>query len=152
MLKKLYFLILLFIAFIIFTYNYVFAQNSIDDMKNTANNVKNAVGNAENAVENTVKDVTNSVKNETNEMQNNAQNDAQNNSNNYSQDTMLRNNTSNYNATRTSSETNNGLFGMNSTTWIWLILAIAAIGIISLVYYYSAGVTNNNHNYKDNDE
>ena len=60
-------------------------------------------------------------------------------------------NTGNYNAQRTSTTANDTLLGMNSTTWIWLILAIAAVAIVALVYYYSAGVSNRN-NYDDNNQ
>ena len=42
-----------------------------------------------------------------------------------------------YNATRTSVDTQAGTFmGMNSTAWTWLIMAIAAIAIVALVWYY----------------
>ena len=50
-------------------------------------------------------------------------------------------NTTNYSTARTSTTgttSNNATFlGMNSTMWIWLILALAAIGIIAIVYNFS---------------
>ena len=55
----------------------------------------------------------------------------------------MANTTTNYNATRTS--TNPTFMGMSGTAWTWLIIGIAAIAIIALVWYYSMQVTNNNH-------
>ena len=39
---------------------------------------------------------------------------------------------------------NAGTFlGMNSTTWTWVVLAIAVVAIVALVWYYSNQITNN---------
>ena len=58
-----------------------------------------------------------------------------------------------YTAQRTATTTDGTMAGMNSTTWIWLIMAVLAVAIIALVYYYSAGLaTNNRNNYHNDDE
>ena len=52
------------------------------------------------------------------------------------------NNNNNYTVTRTSAD--NTMMGMNSTAWTWIIIGIAAIGIIAIVWYYTSQ-TNSNH-------
>ena len=56
-----------------------------------------------------------------------------------------------YDATRTATArtaNDNTFLGMNSTTWTWFVLAIAAIAIVGLVWYYAMQTKNeyNNHN------
>ena len=126
---------------------------------NAANTVRDAVGNAENTVENAAKDVSNTSKDVTGDIENGAAKTTDNVTNNtISRETTnnttvtgTTNNTGNYTATRTATTNNQALFGMNSTTWIWLIMAIVAVAIIGLVYYYSAAVTNKRH-YNNDDE
>ena len=126
--------------------------------ENMQNPVQNIVGGAENMAENAAKDVGNAVKdagesagnmaeNVANETKNivsnpvNAVTDADNTASH-----SLSNNTSNgYNVTRTSTEGANTLMGMNATMWTWLIIGLAAIGIIALVWYYSMQFTNSNN-------
>ena len=36
----------------------------------------------------------------------------------------------------------NTFLGMNSTTWTWVVLAVAAVAIVALVWYYSNQITN----------
>ena len=59
-------------------------------------------------------------------------------------DTKINDNVRDYSATRTAT---NGITNNTSTMWVWVIVAIAAIVIIGLVWYY--GATNNHHH---NDE
>ena len=79
-------------------------------------------------------------------------NSTDNNENNWNDSNSFNNgdNSRDYTAQRTSTTTDSSLAGMNSTTWIWLIMAVLAIAIIALVYYYSAGLAT--HNYHNDDE
>lgn len=126
--------------------------------ENMQNPVQNIVGGAENMAENAARDFGNAVKdagesvgnmaeNVANETKNivsdpiNAVTDADNTASH-----SLSNDTSNgYNVTRTSTEGANTLMGMNATMWTWLIIGLAAIGIVALVWYYSMQFTNSNN-------
>lgn len=132
--KKILYGILLFLAMTIFSVTYCFANDFSRDMEDAANGVRDVVGGAENTVEDAAagvvdgsKDITRGIENAGKNMKNNMQDNMQ--------------NTTNYSTTRTSTTAttnNNATFlGMNSTTWIWLILALAAIGIIAIVYNFS---------------
>lgn len=84
----------------------------IDGTKNLAADVRNGVGNVENGIEGAL---TMDNMNTTN----------------------MQTTSNDYTATRTSSTTN--ATGMNtSTMWIWMIVAIAAIGIVGLVWFYAS--------------
>ena len=52
-----------------------------------------------------------------------------------------------YSATRTSTDTDGAMFGMSANTWTWFILAIVAIAIVALVWYYA---TQNKNEYNNN--
>jgi len=41
--------------------------------------------------------------------------------------------------------------GMTSTAWTWLILAVAAVAIIALVWYYSNQITRDNYSNRNDD-
>lgn len=173
--KKLLFSLLLITLAIIFTTSFTFANNDAAPMENAANSIRNFVGNIENGVEDTAKNISGASKNATEGMENtasditgtndnngnmkandNGQNNgdnrtAQNGQNN--ENTMaggMTNSSGNYTAQRTAASTDGKLLGMNSTTWIWLIMAILAIAIIALVYYYST--SNRTKNYNDDGE
>lgn len=84
----------------------------IDGTKNLATDVRNGVGNVENGIEGAL---------------------TMDNMNN----TNMQTTSNDYTATRTSSTTN--ATGMNtSTMWVWMIVAIAAIGIVGLVWFYAS--------------
>ena len=84
----------------------------IDGTKNLATDVRNGVGNVENGIEGAL---TMDNMNTTN----------------------MQTTSNDYTATRTSSTTN--ATGMNtSTMWVWMIVAIAAIGIVGLVWFYAS--------------
>ncbi len=84
----------------------------IDGTKNLAADVRNGVGNVENGIEGAL---TMDNMNTTN----------------------MQTTSNDYTATRTSSTTN--ATGMNtSTMWVWMIVAIAAIGIVGLVWFYAS--------------
>lgn len=126
--------------FLLLSTSYVFAANNEvgDSMHKATNTARNVVGGAENVVEDAagaigtgVKDLGNTFTDGAARVKDNA-NDG-------------------YNATRTATArtaNNNTFLGMNSTTWTWFVLAIAAIAIVGLVWYYAMQTKNeyNNHN------
>lgn len=123
---------------IIFSFTFCFATSATDDMKKTVNDVRNFVGDAENTVENAALDISNVSKDVTGDMENGMNHETK----NSTTGTITQNMSGQYSATRTS--TDNTVMGMTSTAWTWIILAIVAIAIIALVWYYSMQITNNN--------
>ena len=89
-------------------------DTDIDGASNLANDARKGVGAIENTVENGAKDIGNA---------------------------MHHDNTNGYTATRTAT-TGTTTNGMNSTLWTWVILAVAAVVIIGLIWYYAS---QNNH-------
>ncbi len=141
------------VAIIICCSKYTFAAELMNDVKNTTNGIKNMMQNAENKVEDTAKNVMNSSKNATEDISRGMQNTENSITDNNINDKITGQTDSyngNYTATRTSTGDNDStLFGMNSVTWIWLIMAIVAISIIALVYAYSTTMNNTNHYNRD---
>lgn len=86
----------------------------IDGASNLVNDARKGVGAIENTVENGAKDIGNAIHHD---------------------------NTNGYTATRTAT-TETTTNGMNSTLWTWVILAVAAVVIIGLIWYYAS---QNNH-------
>ncbi len=100
--------------------------------------VKNGVSNVTNAVVDGVNRMGSDVRNSIGSAENGVEDALRMN------DTKINDNVRDYSATRTAT---NGITNNTSTMWVWVIVAIAAIVIIGLVWYY--GSTNNNHH---NDE
>lgn len=110
--------------------------------------IRGAVNGAENAVEDAAKDISNASKEATGDMEKSANsvtnNVTNNNDANYStSNNMNNNNTGDYMATRTSADGTATYMGMTATMWTWLIMAIAAIVIVALVWYYGSQRTRN---------
>ena len=124
--KRKTFIILSILFAILFISTISFANNDIKDgvhsatdavidgASNLANDARKGVGAIENTVENGAKDIG------------------------YA---MHHDNTNGYTATRTAT-TGTTTNGMNSTLWTWVILAVAAVVIIGLIWYYAS---QNNH-------
>lgn len=124
-----------------------FANDASQMAQDAANGVRNAVGGAENAVEDATKDISNGVENGAQGVTNGVENSAKNATNKIEGATQNTMNSA-YNATRTSVDANSGtLMGMNATAWTWLIMAISAIAIVALVWYY--GTQRNSSHYND---
>lgn len=119
----------IFIAFILLSSVSLFSCICLATDSNTMNSISNTVNDGKNSTQGAIENITNTTKNVTAGMQNSV-------TNSMSGNTMYSNN--NYNAVRTSTATTATFWGMNATTWTWLILGIAAIAIIALVWYYSA--------------
>ena len=62
-------------------------------------------------------------------------------------DNRSNNNGGSYTVARTSTE-GGTIMGMSANTWTWFILAIVAIAIVGLVWYYAM---QNSNEYNDND-
>lgn len=85
---------------------------SIEKTKDSAENVVNGT-------KNTINSAANTVKNTTNNMVNSA-----------------KNMTGNYSATKTSTETDTVAGTFDSTTWMWVMLAVIGVVIIASVWLY----------------
>lgn len=130
---------------LMFATSYVFAANNEmgDSLHKASNTVRNVVGGAENAVGNAastigtgVKDLGNTFTDGAARVTNNGTNQVNN----------------GYNATRTATTraaTTGGdtFLGMSANVWTWFVLAIAAIAIVGLVWYYAM---QNNNEYNNN--
>ena len=116
-------LVVLFILFaLLFISTISFANNDIKDgvhsatdavidgASNLVNDARKGVSAIENTVENGAKDIGNAIHHD---------------------------NTNDYTTTRTAT-TGTTTNGMNSTLWTWVILAVAAVVIIGLVWYYAS--------------
>lgn len=139
-----------------FITTYSFATDEIKNgAMDAAQNVRNAVGDVENGVENAAKGAAGAIKKGTGDIENAGENvtgDMKKGSNNIEADaknTMTSATTGNggtndgYTATRTST----GMFGTSNTMWTWLILAIVAVAIVGLIWYYSAQKSNSHDEY-----
>lgn len=162
--KKLLVAAILIIS-LIFACTFCFANdnNLMQGVNSAANSVQNVVGGAENAVGNTMQKAGEAVKdageaagnmaenvvNEAGNIIKNPVNAITNTENTASHSLSNTTGTNGYNATRTSTGDTNTLMGMNATMWTWLIIGLAAIGIVALVWYYSMQFTNSNIDRRD---
>ena len=108
---------------------------------NVMNSIKEDMKKAGSTIENTFNDGMNATKNTINDMKNGTEN---------AKNTITRSMTTtndNYTAERTNTE--GSFLGMNSMMWTWLIMAILAVAIIGLVWYYASQSKNS---YLDSDE
>lgn len=137
MTKKVLITILALIATLFFTSS-VFANTAAENgARDVGTEMKDSFNKLENGAENVGNNVKGAVTNAGETLT--GHNNNNNNNNNHNTNTG-------YTTTRTSA-TNNGLFGMNtSTMWTWIVLAIVGIAIVALVWYYgSQNITNRNH-------
>ncbi len=111
----------------------------VDGTANLANDIRSGVGNAENGIEDALKmdnvDNNNTDNNNNDNIVTNATRD----------DNIARTNDGDYTATRTTA--GGAMTDNTSTMWVWLVVAIAAIVIIGLVWYY--GTQNNTTHHDD---
>lgn len=108
----------------------VFAAGELQDSMDKAGaNIKNAVEGTGNVIKDGASAVGNGVKDLGDSMKNGV---------NTTTGAMTANNNdgdTGYTAVRTA--TDGTFMGMNGTTWTWFILAIAALAIIGVVWYYA---------------
>lgn len=130
-------LIILFIFFcIICISNVCFANNM-------GNSIKNGVSSITNTVVDGTQNLANGIRNGVGNMENGIEGALTMDNNTSTNTNTTMTTTDNYTATRTATTRaatdDTGLFGLDSSTmWIWAIVAIAAIGIIGLVWYYGS--------------
>lgn len=111
-------LLILFIMFCILCASSVcFANNTMDDMKNGVMSAKNTVVDG---VENLAEDARDGIGEAEDSIEG----------------ALTMDNTNTYTSSRTSA-TMTDTTTRTSTLWIWAIVAIAAIGIIGMVWFYS---------------
>ena len=145
------FLIGLIVLFLITSFSCICLADNEGDSNNVGQDVvdgiRNVVGGAENAVEDAARDVANGSREATGDMEKagNEMTDSAGSTMSNSRD----NNNDDYTTTRTATTDDTTLFGMNGTTWTWIIMAIAAIAIVALIWYYAA--QNKTDNYNSND-
>lgn len=123
------------LSIIIFGFSYSFAANNIGEQ--AVEGIRNVVGGAENVMQDATSGVVNGVKDTTHAVENTTSKAMNSATRSISGAMTSDNNNGNYTATRTSATSDNyTLFGMNSTTWAWLIMAILGIAIVAVVWYY----------------
>lgn len=111
---------------------------------NVVHDTTNAVKDGGNTITNGFKDigneVTGTINNNNNDYDSNYNNDNNNNNNN-NDNNRAAGMTGNYNATRTTDTINaglnNGINTMSATTWMWIILIVAAVVILAAIWYYA---------------
>lgn len=149
--NKKFFVSLAIILCAVFSFTFCFANDDGNGFEKAANDVRNFVGGVENTVENAAMDVSNASKDATGDIENgmngNDNDNGNGNGNDNRDNSTVMGSTGNdgYTATRVATG-DNTVMGMTSTAWTWIIVAVAAIAIIALIWYYSMQFTNNNHN------
>lgn len=132
-----------------FSCSYSFANTNV--INTVENGVKNVTSNAGNAINQGATTVRNAVGTAENGIANAASGVLGGTNTNKSNTAVMsgtNNNYTNYTATRTA--TNNATFlGMTANAWTWLIMAILAVAIVALVWFYSKqhsdSYSNNSH-------
>ena len=109
------------------------AENNNDSNVNLGREVTDSLDKAGSSVQNVADDVMDGTRNAVNGAANVMDNMTRGNTNQYNANGGNR---EGYNAVRTSvDEVTTG--NMSTTTWIWIILAVAAIVIVAMVWYYA---------------
>lgn len=103
----------------------------VDGTSNLANDVRSGIQNAENTVENGARNVGNAITDGVRDLGNTVSEGM-----NDVGATITDND--GYTATRTTGGDTAGTGIMNSSIWTWIILAVAAVIIVSLVWYYAS--------------
>lgn len=149
--KKALFSTLVALCFgLVFSFSSVFATNT-----NPVDGIRNFVGGAKNMMEDAASGLTNGIRNTTGAMANGMDNtfgtdDNNTNTNNEVIGFMTTdNNNGGYTATRTATGyTEPTLFGINVTTWTWIVMAITAVAIITLIWSYTRENKENYNTYE----
>ena len=106
-------------------------ENMMDAAKNTTVDLKDEITKSIDKTENSTRNVTKDAMTKGSQMMNSTKNMINNMTGN-------NDNTARYNTTRTAvDDAYFGTGGMDTTTWLWIILAVAAIIIIAAVWYYA---------------
>ena len=96
----------------------------VDGARNLGDDVRGGIGNVENGIEGALR----------------------------MNDTADNRIASNYTATRTVDDgASMGLANTATTTWVWIIMAIAAVVIVALIWYYAATINNGTDRHDDDE-
>ena len=106
-------------------------DTAVDGVSNLANDVRSGIQNAENTVEDGARNIGNAMTDGAQNIENTVSDDMNDNG------AAITNNNG-YTTTRTTSTDAIETGIMNSSIWTWVILAVAAVIIVSLVWYYAA--------------
>ena len=111
----------------------VVSGNVIKDTGNMVNNEINMIKDGVNYVEDGMRDTGDNARDGVNNAENTMRND-----NNNTTGVVGRND-GDYNVTRTSVDQtlNGGINTMTATTWMWIILIVAAVTIMAAIWYYA---------------
>lgn len=107
---------------------------------NVVKDAGNMINNGVNTMTDGARNVGNTVTGTVNNMDNHNNYDNENNNNNRNDNkAVMGTNNGNYNTTRTSTAqtVNNGINTMTATTWMWIILIVAAVTIMVAIWYYA---------------
>ena len=106
----------------------VVSGNVVKDAGNMVNNEMNMITNGVRNVGNTVTGTINNM--DGNDNKNDNRND---------NTVVMGTNNGNYNVARTTADQtiNNGINTMTATTWMWIILIVAAVTILMAIWYYA---------------
>ena len=106
----------------------VVSGNVVKDAGNMVNNEMNMITNGVRNVGNTVTGTINNM--DGNDNKNDNRND---------NTVVMGTNKGNYNVARTTADQtiNNGINTMTATTWMWIILIVAAVTILMAIWYYA---------------
>ena len=122
-------------------------ENGVMDIKAAAEDTGNTVKDmAEDAGEG-MKNVTDSVMNTANRTMDGTENivdDSKNTIDSGNNETTTENLTGSYNTTKTDADIGTATASNNATMWMWIMLAVVAVLIIGLVWYYAASSNNSN--------
>lgn len=112
----------------------VVSGNVVKDAGNMVNDEMNMIKDGVNNVEEGMRDTGNAVRDGADNIENNM--DRNNNNNSAG---VAGTNGGNYNTTRTSVDQtlNGGINTMTATTWMWIILIVAAVTIMAAIWYYA---------------
>ena len=115
----------------------VVSGNVVRDAGNMVNDEMNMMQNGINSVGEGLRDVGNTVSGSEKNIENSMNND--NNRDNSSSGGVAGRNDGDYNVTRTSVDQtlNGGINTMTATTWMWIILIVAAVTIMAAIWYYA---------------
>ena len=113
----------------------VVSGNVVKDAGNMVNNEMNMIKDRVNDVGEGIKDTGNAVRDGVD----NTENDMNRNNDNNNNAGVAGTNGGNYNTTRTSVDQtlNGGINTMTATTWMWIILIVAAVTIMAAIWYYA---------------
>ncbi len=145
----------LFVALLMLSTTVVFASDTSDKMKSGISNAGNTIVDGAERLGNDVKsginDVESGIENGARDLMNNADDSMNDNdkANGAFEINNGRKSTSNYTATRTSTDdsmaTGSGFDMTNPNTWVWILAAIAAVIVVALVIYAVAQPTGRNN-------